>query len=356
MLFQLKIKRDTAADFQSANTVLADGEFGLETDTGKMKIGNGSTAYNSLQFVTEDDALSWRFGGSTKGFVSGGTGVVRIDSMTFASDGNATTDWGDIPALSNEGMQHGFSSTTNGYHAHGYSLSKFPFAAAGNGVAVPTGVRAYTATGNSSSEAGYTVGGYPSATSADKMPFATDTKATVPALAHPTNAAKNNTGVPSPTYGYHFGGSTPGADRVNNISRWPFAADDAISDQGDLVSGGEFFSGTASETHGYVLGGQTGPSPTAPTANAVLYKWAFASTGNAADIGNLTIGRVQGTGISSHDNGYSGGGTAGGNPSFLATFEKHSFASDSNSTTVGSGLEGGTGKKGASGQQDSAFS
>jgi hypothetical protein len=84
-----------------------------------------------------------------------------------------------------------------------------------------------------------------------------------------------------------------------------------------------------------------------------MYKWAFASTGNAADIGNLTLGRIRATGISSRDNGYTAGGYRGAsnNSALLASFDKHSFASDSNSTTVGSGIEGGTGKRGASGQQ-----
>jgi hypothetical protein len=46
----IKLRRDTAANWASANPVLASGEQGLETDTNKMKIGDGSTAYNSLPY------------------------------------------------------------------------------------------------------------------------------------------------------------------------------------------------------------------------------------------------------------------------------------------------------------------
>lgn len=47
---QIQIRRGTAASWTSANPTLAAGEFGYETDTGKAKIGNGSTAWNSLSY------------------------------------------------------------------------------------------------------------------------------------------------------------------------------------------------------------------------------------------------------------------------------------------------------------------
>ncbi|KKG35390.1 hypothetical protein DU52_15815 [Methanosarcina mazei] len=48
---QIKIKRGTAAEWTAANPVLAVGEPAFETDTGIMKIGDGVTAYNSLDYV-----------------------------------------------------------------------------------------------------------------------------------------------------------------------------------------------------------------------------------------------------------------------------------------------------------------
>ena len=50
MAVQLKLRRDTAANWTSTNPTLAQGEPGYETDTGKLKIGNGSTAWNSLAY------------------------------------------------------------------------------------------------------------------------------------------------------------------------------------------------------------------------------------------------------------------------------------------------------------------
>jgi len=50
MAVQIQFRRDTAANWTSANPVLAEGELGLETDTARYKIGNGSTAWASLSY------------------------------------------------------------------------------------------------------------------------------------------------------------------------------------------------------------------------------------------------------------------------------------------------------------------
>ena len=50
MATQIKLKRDTSANWASINPVLAPGEPGYELDTAKLKIGDGTTAYNSLPF------------------------------------------------------------------------------------------------------------------------------------------------------------------------------------------------------------------------------------------------------------------------------------------------------------------
>lgn len=50
ILGQYQFRRDTAANWSSANPILLAGEFGLETDTAKFKIGNGASAWNSLPY------------------------------------------------------------------------------------------------------------------------------------------------------------------------------------------------------------------------------------------------------------------------------------------------------------------
>jgi len=50
MAVQIQLRNDTAANWTSANPVLAQGEMGIENDTDKYKIGDGSTAWNSLSY------------------------------------------------------------------------------------------------------------------------------------------------------------------------------------------------------------------------------------------------------------------------------------------------------------------
>lgn len=53
----LQIKRGLASAWTSQNPVLLAGQLGVETDTRKLKVGNGSSAWNSLSYInvrTED--------------------------------------------------------------------------------------------------------------------------------------------------------------------------------------------------------------------------------------------------------------------------------------------------------------
>lgn len=51
MTTTIQIRRDTAANWTAANPVLHIGEQGVETDTHKMKIGDGATAWTGLPYV-----------------------------------------------------------------------------------------------------------------------------------------------------------------------------------------------------------------------------------------------------------------------------------------------------------------
>lgn len=48
---RIQLRRDTAANWTAANPVLLVGEVGFETDTRKLKLGDGSTAWSSLLYV-----------------------------------------------------------------------------------------------------------------------------------------------------------------------------------------------------------------------------------------------------------------------------------------------------------------
>jgi hypothetical protein len=50
MAVQIQLRRDTASNWTSANPTLAVGEFAIETDTDKYKIGDGTTVWASLSY------------------------------------------------------------------------------------------------------------------------------------------------------------------------------------------------------------------------------------------------------------------------------------------------------------------
>lgn len=49
---KIQIRRDTNINFTSKNPILAEGELAYETDTKKLKIGDGTTVYNSLAYFS----------------------------------------------------------------------------------------------------------------------------------------------------------------------------------------------------------------------------------------------------------------------------------------------------------------
>lgn len=52
--YRIQLRRDSAADWTSNDPTLAAAELGFESDTGKLKIGDGSTAWSSLLYFPVD--------------------------------------------------------------------------------------------------------------------------------------------------------------------------------------------------------------------------------------------------------------------------------------------------------------
>ncbi len=79
----IKTRRGTAAAWTSANPTLAAGEPGYETDTGKIKIGDGSTAWTSLAYRFTNALSLTETGGPTTltvGAIPDGDYLVRSGS------------------------------------------------------------------------------------------------------------------------------------------------------------------------------------------------------------------------------------------------------------------------------------
>jgi hypothetical protein len=109
MAIQIQLRRGTASQWTAANTLLAQGEIGLETDTSKLKLGDGSTLWNSLSYF------------------SAGSGVTAVTATSpVASSGGLT------PVIS---LSSGYGDTLNPYAS---KTANFVLAAPNGSAGVPT--------------------------------------------------------------------------------------------------------------------------------------------------------------------------------------------------------------------------
>ena len=128
------------------------------------------------------------------------------------------------------------------------------------------------------------------------------------------------------THGYVCGGSTPpGAPYYNEITKFQFSTDGDCVDLADLTNSPESTTGVNGSTHGYICGGA------APSNVNVIQKFAFVSTANATDVGDLlAAGKTRDSGTQSESYGYISGNEPRSN-----VIQKISFSSDGNSTDHG---------------------
>lgn len=87
---KLQVRRDTAANWTSTNPTLASGEIGFETDTLKFKIGNGSTAWNSLAYQNASTSAQnyAQTLGTKTAVASGATVPYTVASVTITTSGS----------------------------------------------------------------------------------------------------------------------------------------------------------------------------------------------------------------------------------------------------------------------------
>lgn len=77
---RLQLRHDTAANWTIANTLLLSGEMGIETDTNKIKIGDGITRWNSLPYFASGGSGSTGPTGPAGANGSGGGQVLYMDT------------------------------------------------------------------------------------------------------------------------------------------------------------------------------------------------------------------------------------------------------------------------------------
>ena len=103
----IQVRRDTAANWTSTNPTLAAGEIGFESDTNKIKIGNGSSTWTALNYasgagLTASDTAPASPSVGTQWFnTSTGKTYVYYDSFWVELDSNGTSANGGQNAIIN---------------------------------------------------------------------------------------------------------------------------------------------------------------------------------------------------------------------------------------------------------------
>ena len=88
MANRIQIRRDTAANWTRVNPILSDGEPGLETDTNKVKYGDGTTAWASLDYASGGGGGGNTLTNDTKTVSLGSDGI-----LTMPPGNETTSGW-----------------------------------------------------------------------------------------------------------------------------------------------------------------------------------------------------------------------------------------------------------------------
>lgn len=293
----------TAAQWVSSNPVLAEGVFGVETDTMKFKIGDGVTQWNALAY--------WRYTAEHLTINTAGGDTVLTLAQARASSFAIT---GALVSNANIIVQDTMAlfvaeNLTSGAHTVTFKT------AAGTGIAVPQGAHVTLYADGVNVENPVTAG----AGSGDVVGPASSVNGKVAIFSGTTGKLLSDSGV---TLG------TAAANNTGDFAAALGANDNYVTDAEKIVIG---------NTSGTNTGDQTNISGNAATVttNANLTGH-VTSVGNAAILGSFTVAQLN-TAISDADVATGGGTATGSNTGDNATNTQYSGLATSKQDTLVSG-------------------
>ena len=96
MAVQIQLRRDTASNWTSADPTLAAGEFAIETDTDKYKIGDGSTAWTSLGYSSLPSGSATLASPTFTGVPTAPTAAADTNTTQIATTAYVQTELGAV--------------------------------------------------------------------------------------------------------------------------------------------------------------------------------------------------------------------------------------------------------------------
>ena len=331
------------------------GTIWIDSTNGDMYICTDHSAENSTwQNMEGDDVNLFLIQGSTYGWYASG----RFDPGSPATPGNHNryslassgngSDIGEANGLVEKGQNGSIRDLSYGWHVMGYNpgypevIDRFPFTA-------PTGVTDVGEgsadgltqhAGHTSGSYGFISGGYsgpPSDAHVDEIytfPLANPSNPFSDTSGELVSARTNVFGVSDPVngYGYVASGHTPSARNQDAAERFAFVSTGNASDIGEMNTGTIYMTGHSSPTHAYGCGGA--PWPSYPELNTIQ-KFTLAASTTSADVSEMTEAKGGCRASSGEGFGYIAGGADVGPSYSKNTIERNSTTADSAGADVG---------------------
>jgi len=289
--FTPSVGSDDSVEFAGPTTINTENYFYLPTGNTESRTGGA--------------------GGGDRGIFSGGHSPTNtIDFITISTTGNSQ-DFGDLTYTPFYGAA--CASSTRGLHAGGATptivntINYLTIMTMGNAfdfgdlTRVSRDFNAF-----SSQTRGVFVGGT-TPTEIDTIDFVTiATTSNAIDFGNLSGTRQQVSGSSSPTRGIIAGGFVSPA-AVNTIEYVTIASTGDAVDFGDLATSTWALTAAASQTRSIIAGGAINPGGGTTATNTASYI-TIASTGNANDFGDLTVGRFQLTGVSNSTRGAFAGG------------------------------------------------
>ena len=112
MANRIQLRRGTAANWTSVNPVLAQGEAGYETDSGKLKIGDGTSNWNALTYFSGDVPTALSELTNDTGFITlAEVPAVPADVSAFNNDAGYLTSFTETDPVFAASTAAGISGT-----------------------------------------------------------------------------------------------------------------------------------------------------------------------------------------------------------------------------------------------------